>query len=307
MDWTELCITVATADTDEAAAIANMTVPYGLYIEDYSDLEEKAWEIAHIDLIDADLLARDRTRSRIHLYIEPDVNPAEALAFLGERLTAAGIAHELDRSTTREEDWANNWKQYFKPLPVGEHLLICPTWEHTDNEEGRTVLSIDPGMAFGTGGHSTTKLVLETLERHVTAGCRMLDVGCGSGILAIASLLFGAGSAEGVDIDPFAARTAVENGALNGCEPPRYVIRQGNLADAVKGQFDVIAANIVADAIIMLSPDVPRLLADGGVYIVSGIIDTREADVQKALADCDFTVAERYTEGGWVCLACHKG
>ena len=304
MDWTEVCITVATTDTDTAAAIANMTVPYGLYIEDYSDLETASWEIAHIDLIDADLLARDRAHSRIHIYIEPDVSPAEALAFLHERLTAVGIEHALDLSTASEEDWANNWKQYFKPMPVGQRLLICPTWEEPGNAEGRAVLSIDPGMAFGTGGHSTTRLVLETLEKHITPDCRMLDMGCGSGFLAIAALLLGADSARGVDIDPLAVRTAVENGAINGMQPPRYVIAQGNLADEIGGQYDVIAANIVADAIIMLSPDVPRLLAEGGVYIVSGIIDEREQDVQTALSACGFAVAERYEEKGWICLVC---
>ena len=306
MDWTEVCIRVATADTDEAAAIANMAVPYGIYIEDYSDLEQGAREIARIDLIDEDLLAKERTHSLIHLYVSPEDNPAEAVAFLRERLTACGIPHEVVANTVSEEDWANNWKKYFKPLPVGEKLLICPSWETTDNPEGRAVLSIDPGMAFGTGGHDTTRLVLETLERHVTPGCAFLDVGCGSGILSIAACLLGAGSALGIDIDALAVKTAVENGELNGLTPPRYDIRLGDLARDVSGTYPVIAANIVADAIIMLSPAIPALLAEGGVYIVSGIIDTREQDVLTALAACGFTVAERYEHGGWLCMVCRK-
>jgi len=257
MDWTEVCIRVATADTEEAAAIANMAVPYGIYIEDYSDLEQGAWEIAHIDLIDEELLGRDREHSLIHLYIDPQDNPPEAVAFLRERLTAAGVAHEVLAQTVSEEDWANNWKKYFKPLPVGERLLICPSWETVEDTAGRQVLSIDPGMAFGTGGHDTTRLVLETLERHVTPGCAFLDIGCGSGILSIAACLLGAGSAFGVDIDPLAVRTAVENGQLNGLTEPRYTIVKGDLADKVTGQYPVVAANIVADAIIALSPAVP--------------------------------------------------
>ena len=301
MDWTEVRIRVATADTEEAAAIANMAVPYGIYIEDYSDLEQGAREIAHIDLIDEELLARDRAHAIIHLYLDPQDNPPEAVAFLRERLTAAGIANDLMAETVNEEDWANNWKKFFKPLPVGEKLLICPSWE-TAPADGRAVLSIDPGMAFGTGGHDTTRLVLETLEKHITPGCAFLDIGCGSGILSIAACLLGAGTAFGVDIDALAVKTARENGELNGLTAPRYTVVEGDLADKVTGKYPVIAANIVADAIIALSPAVPALLEEDGVYIVSGIIDTREADVQTALAEVGFTVTERYEQKGWICL-----
>ena len=159
-------------------------------------------------------------------------------------------------------------------------------------------------MAFGTGGHDTTRLVLETLERHVTDGCDFLDIGCGSGILSIAACLLGAGSARGVDIDALAVRTAKENGELNGLVEPKYTILKGDLAKDVSGKYPVIAANIVADAIIALSPAVPALLAEDGVYIVSGIIDTREQDVLTALAACGFTVVERHAHGGWLCLVC---
>ena len=302
MDWTEVKITVPAADTDRAADIANMVVPYGVYIEDYSDLIEGAREIAHIDLIDEELLSRDRTRSVIHVYISPEENPAEAVAFLRERYTAAGIPHEVLTGEVREDDWANNWKKYFKPLPVGERLLICPTWEDTPEAAGRALLHIDPGMAFGTGGLDTTRLVLETLENHIHGGETLLDVGCGSGILSIAALLLGAKSAVGVDIDPLAVKTAVENGELNGLRPPAYSIRQGNLVDAVEGTFDIVAANIVADAIIALSAGIRPFLKPGGLYIMSGIIDTREQDVLGALARCGFTVRERLEHGGWLCL-----
>lgn len=302
MDWTEVRVTVPAVQTDRAAAIAHMTVPYGLYIEDYSDLETGAREIAHIDLIDEALLARDRDHAVLHIYISPEESPAEALAFLQEHLTAAGIVHELASGTVREEDWANNWKQYFKPLPVGERLLICPTWEAPGDTHGRAVLSIDPGMAFGTGGHATTRLVLETLEGHIGPATDILDVGCGSGILSIAALLLGAGHALGIDIDPLAVKTAVENGARNGFGPPRFTVRQGDLAERVEGQYDVVAANIVADAIIALSPAIPRFLKPNGVYIVSGIIDSREADVQTALTACGFTVSGRREADGWLCL-----
>lgn len=306
MDWTEVCIRIPAAVVDEAAAIANMVVPYGIYIEDYSDLEQGAREIARIDLIDEDLLAKERDTALIHLYISPEENPAEAIAFLRERYTAVGIDHAVDSNNVREEDWANNWKKYFKPLPVGEKILICPSWETAENPDGRAVLSIDPGMAFGTGGHDTTRLVLETLEKYVTEGVDFLDVGCGSGILSIAACLLGAGRALGIDIDALAVKTAIENGILNGLTTPKYEIRLGDLAKDVSGKFPVIAANIVADAIIMLSPAIPALLADDGVYIVSGIIDTREQDVLTALDACGFAVVERHEHGGWLCLVCKK-
>ena len=306
MDWTEVCIRIPAVHVDEAAAIANMVVPYGIYIEDYSDLEQGAREIARIDLIDEDLLAKERDTALIHLYISPEENPAEAVAFLRERYTAVGIDHAVDSNSVREEDWANNWKKYFKPLPVGEKILICPSWEQTDNPDGRAILSIDPGMAFGTGGHDTTRLVLETLEKYVTEGVDFLDVGCGSGILSIAACLLGAGRALGIDIDALAVKTAIENGLLNGLTTPKYEIRLGDLAKDVSGKFPVIAANIVADAIIMLSPAIPSLLAEDGVYIVSGIIDTREQDVLTALDACGFSVVERREHGGWLCMVCKK-
>ncbi|MBQ3203273.1 MAG: 50S ribosomal protein L11 methyltransferase [Clostridia bacterium] len=306
MDWTEVCIRIPAAAVDEAAAIANMVVPYGIYIEDYSDLEQGAREIARIDLIDEDLLAKERDTALIHLYISPEENPAEAIAFLRERYTAVGIDHAVDANNVREEDWANNWKKYFKPLPVGEKILICPSWETAENPDNRAVLSIDPGMAFGTGGHDTTRLVLETLEKYVTDGVDFLDVGCGSGILSIAACLLGAGRALGIDIDALAVKTAIENGELNGLTAPKYEIRLGDLARDVDGTFPVIAANIVADAIIMLSPAIPALLAEDGVYIVSGIIDTREQDVLAALDNCGFAVVERHEHGGWLCMVCKK-
>ena len=306
MDWTEVCIRVPGEDTDRAAAIANMVVPYGIYIEDYSDLEIGAREIAHIDLIDEELLARDRTQTLIHLYISPEENPMEAVQFLKERFSAEQIPVEVVTDTVSEQDWANNWKKYFKPLPVGEKLLIRPTWETVENTEGRAVLSIDPGMAFGTGGHDTTRMVLEAIESVVTPDTDVLDVGCGSGILSIASLLLGAKSAVGVDIDAVAVKMAVENGTINGFEPPRYVMKQGDLVEEIHGEFDLVVANIVADAIIMLSKSIPQFLKPNGTYIVSGIIDTREQDVVQALTECGFVIRERRFHGGWLCFVCGK-
>ena len=300
-NWTEIKIEIPARDADRAGDIANMVVPYGIYMEDYSHLEEEAREVAHIDLIDEELLQKDRDKAVIHVYISPEENPAEAVSFLGERYRAAGIPFEITQDTCAEEDWINNWKKYFKPMPVGKKLLIRPLWEEDYDPQGRTVLHLEPGLAFGTGTHETTRLCLELLEKYVVPGVDFLDMGCGSGILSVAALALGARAAVGVDIDPLAVKTAEENARVNGVEG-RFTGICGNLAQKVTGKFQVAAANIVADIVILLSQDAPRFLYPDSVYIVSGIIDSREADVLDALSG-RFTVLERREEKGWVAMA----
>jgi len=305
-DWTEIKITVPVEYVDKAGDIANMTVPYGIYIEDYSDLEQGARDIAHIDLIDEELLKKDRTKGIVHIYISPKANPAEAVAFLKERYDSEGVDYEIDTDICRNSDWENNWKKYFKPIPVGEKLLIRPVWEDEFESDGRAVLNLEPGLAFGSGTHETTRLCLTALEKYITPETRMLDVGCGSGILSVASLLLGAKSAVGVDIDPLAVKTAAENGERNGFGADKYTLYHGNLTDKISGKFDVVAANIVADAIIMLSSQIGQFMEDDGVYIVSGIIDIREAEVVAALDECGFEIIKRNEDSGWLCLECMK-
>lgn len=300
-NWTELKIEVPAEQADLAGAIANMVVPYGIYMEDYSHLEEEAMEIAHIDLIDEGLLQKDRTKAIIHIYISPEANPAEAVSFLEERFRAEGIPFALSQDSCVEEDWINNWKKYFHPIPVGEKLLIRPLWEDEYDPQGRTVLHLEPGLAFGTGTHETTRLCLELLEKYITPGVDFLDMGCGSGILSVAALLLGAKSAVGVDIDPLAVKTAQENAQTNGVAD-RFTGICGNLAEKVTGKFQVVAANIVADVVILLSKDAPRFLTPDSTYIISGIIDTREQDVLNAL-EPTFQVIERREEKGWVAMA----
>lgn len=303
-NWTEIRITVPAERVDEAGAIASMTVPYGIYIEDYSNLEEEAMEIAKIDLIDEDLLAKDRTKGIVHIYISPEENPQEAVSFIRERLEAEVISYDIELLGCAREDWENNWKQYFKPIAVGEKLLIRPVWVDEYEANGRAVLNLEPGVAFGTGTHETTRLCLQALENHITKGCKMLDVGCGSGILSVAGMLLGAESATGVDIDKLAVKVAVENGRLNGFSAPAYNMIHGNLTDKISGTYEVVTANIVADAIIMLTPSIKPFLKPDAAYIVSGIIDIREDEVLTCLAENGFGIIRRHTEGGWVCLEC---
>ncbi len=181
-------------------------------------------------------------------------------------------------------------------------MTICPTWEEKPQKGERSVLCIDPGMAFGTGGHDTTRLMLETMESYIKGGEKILDVGCGSGILSIAALLFGVSSSLGVDIDSLAVKTAIENGRINGFCPPEYTVKHGDLVDSVDGSFDIVVANIVADAIIMLSEKIRPFLKQDGVFIVSGIIEPRESKVKTALCNNGFKLIERRQSGGWLAL-----
>ena len=303
-NWTEIKINVPVERVDEAGSIASMTVPYGIYIEDYSNLEEEAMEIAKIDLIDEDLLAKDRSIGIVHIYISPEENPQEAVSFIKERLESEKIEYSIELANCAREDWENNWKQYFKPINVGNKLIIRPIWVDEYDAGDRKVLNLEPGIAFGTGTHETTRLCLEALENYITPDTNMLDVGCGSGILSVAGMLLGAKDVIGVDIDKLAVKVAIENGKLNGFQYPEYNMIVGNLIDRVTGKYNVVTANIVADAIIMLTPDVKNFLSDDAVYIVSGIIDIREDEVLSCLAENGFTIINRRSENGWVCLEC---
>lgn len=304
MDWTEIIVEVDTKDIDTAGNIAQMTVPYGIYIEDYSMLEQEVLEIARIDLIDEELLQQDRTKGKVHIYISPEDNPTEAIAFLKERLEAEGITYRILSDTCDVEGCLENWKKYFHPINIGQRLLIRPVWREDYDPQGRIVLNLEPGLAFGTGTHETTRLCLEALEKYTFDGATMLDVGCGSGILSVAALLLGAKSATGIDIDELAVKSSIENAQRNGVAD-RYTGIHGNLTDKAQGTYDIITANIVADAIIMLSGDIEHFMNDNTIYIMSGIIDTRLDDVLTALPP-SLEIIRQYEEKGWICLVAQK-
>lgn len=305
MNWTEITVSVPQKDTETAAAIANMTVPYGIYIEDYSDLEEKAEEIAHINLIDEDLIAKDRTVSVIHIYISECDNAAEALEFLKERLTAEGIKYTAGAVGVNDADWNENWKKYFHSTEIGNKLAIVPSWEQYENKENRTILHIDPGAAFGTGTHATTCSCLQMLEDYVTESTQMLDIGCGSGILAIASVLLGAKNAVGVDIDAQSVKTAKENAEINGISGKTDFLI-GDLAEKVTGKYSLVCANIVADVIIRLLADVEKFMTDDGVLLVSGIIDMRENDVLSSAEENGFEIIKKVYKDNWCAFALRR-
>ena len=254
-------------------------------------------------------------RSRITFYLE-----AKEAGFskLGEvRIALEGLKKErkdlgtllMTLENVEDADWENNWKQYYKPMEIGERLLVIPQWEEADPGD-RAPLYLDPGLTFGTGAHATTRLCLTALEGLVRGGERVLDLGCGSGILSVAALRLGAGSALAVDIDDKCRDAARENAGLNGIGPERLDILVGNLltdeavAAKIGGGYDVVLANIVADVIIALAPRVRGLLNPGGTFLCSGVIEGRTAEVEAALAASGLEVLERREDGGWYAFTC---
>ena len=303
MEWTDISITVPRRYADTAEAVATMVANGGIYIEDYADLEQQAWEIAHVDLIEQELLDKPRDVVIVHMYLAPDENPAEVLPLFRQRLDDAGVEYTLNTEGVEQEDWQNAWKQYYHAMDIGQRLAIVPGWEEYDTD--RTVITMDPGMAFGTGTHETTSLCLETLDELVQGGERMLDIGTGSGILAIAALKLGAKEAEGVDIDPMCVRTAGENARRNGVAE-RLTVLVGDLSDKASGVYDIITANIVAAAILSLAPAVPALMAPGAKFIASGIIDERRDEVLDGLTAAGLRPVQVKEKRGWVCIICEK-
>ena len=303
MEWTDIRITVPQQYAETAEAIATMVSNGGIYIEDYSDLEQQAWEIAHVDLIEQELLDKPRDIVIVHMYLAPDENPAEVLPLFRERLDAAGVPYTLDPAGVQQEDWQNAWKKYYHAMDIGSRLAIVPGWETYDTDRIR--ITMDPGLAFGTGTHETTALCLELLDSLVQGGERVLDVGTGSGILAIAALKLGAREADGVDIDPMCVRTAGENAERNGVDG-RFRVLVGDLSDKAEGVYDIITANIVAAAILSLAPAVPALMAPGAKFICSGIIDERKDEVLAGLQASGLRPVEIKEKRGWVCILCEK-
>jgi len=207
------------------------------------------------------------------------------------------------------DDWSEKWRESYKPFELGEKLIICPSWETCDNKPGRAVLTLEPGNAFGTGLHQTTQLCLLELEKYVKPGDSALDLGCGSGILSVAAVLLGAGSAVAADIDPSAARSAAENAALNAIGPEKYtalhgdILRDGPLRERILSRkYEIVLANIVADVIIGLTAFAAECLAPGGLFIVSGIIDDRLSDVTAKLRSAGLQILSVTQKDVWVCV-----
>ncbi|MBO5845532.1 MAG: 50S ribosomal protein L11 methyltransferase [Clostridia bacterium] len=302
-EWTRIKVTVPLAQLDELVAVMSMINNY-LQIEDYSDIDLKT---CYGDLIDESILNADKTIASVSVYVPADVGVADNIAYLKERFSTNGIDGKIDISGVNEDDWANSWKAYYKPIKIGERIVIVPAWEKYEPCEGEIIVRMDPGMAFGTGSHETTRLVIGLLEKYIRSGERVLDVGCGSGILAICASKLGAEICRAYDIDPIAVKVARENikdsGQTNITCDQSDLLRQVDVSD---GGYDVICANIVADIIIRMTPDVSKYLNDGGVLLASGIIVERVEDVVECFEKNGFEIAERVVDNGWCALVVRK-
>ena len=302
-EWTRIKVTVPLEQLDDLVAVMSMINNY-LQIEDYSDIDLKT---CYGDLIDESILNADKTIASVSVYVPAGVGIADNLAFLHERFETNRIDGKIDISGVNEDDWANSWKAYYKPIKIGDKIVIVPAWEKYEAKEGEIIVRMDPGMAFGTGSHETTRLVIGLLEKYIKGGERVLDVGTGSGILAICASKLGADVCRAYDIDPIAVKVARENikdsGLTNVTCDQSDLLRQ---VDTSEGGYDVICANIVADIIIRMTPEVAKYMNEGAVILASGIIIERAEDVIACFEQNGFKIVDKAEENGWCALVVGK-
>lgn len=320
MDWIKVCIYTSSQGIDTVCAKLDDIGITGVQIDDAAEFDEfmeqnkKYW-----DYVDEQLEKQMHGETKVTFYIENNDNYKETLKNIEQMLegikktdteqSMGKLSYITD--CVNDEDWANNWKKYFKPIEVGEKILIQPEWEKHSEKTDRTVFTVNPGMTFGTGTHSSTKLCIRALEKVITPQTDMLDIGCGSGILSIISLLLGAKSAIGIDIDENSKHTAYENAKMNSVDKSKYTVYTGDiLTDKLlfekisQKKYSVIAANIVADVIIALLPTVKKLIMPGGTFICSGIINERLNDVLDAVKLNSIKVSYVEKDGEWSSVVC---
>lgn len=316
MDWLELKIDTSHAGLDAVTELLEQQGVTGVMIDDEADFQSflennrQYW-----DYVDEELLAQKKGVSRVTFYLERNENALGTVAAVRIAMAALKKEHPeyapmlLTMEDVADEDWENNWKQFYKPMEIGNRLLVVPEWEEAHGGE-RVKLVLNPGLTFGTGSHATTRLCLQALDTHIHGGESVLDLGCGSGILSIAALRLGAARAFACDIDEKCVDVAYENAALNGIGKDRYTVRWGDvlsdeaLRQEMGGGYDVMVANIVADVIMGLSGSVRPFLKAGGLFLCSGIIDDRAEEVLAKLKGDGWDVFEQRSSEGWFSYLC---
>ena len=316
MKWLALHIDTSPAGLEPVSAMLEDLGIEGLVIEDEGDFRDfLEHNRQYWDYVDEELDQSMTGKCRITFYVEESDQGFTTVAAV--RIAMADLKKEhpeyapllMTMDGIEDADWENNWKAFYKPMEIGERLIVIPDWEEAD-PHGRVALRMNPGLTFGTGSHATTRLCLQALEKLVHPGMKVLDLGCGSGILSIAALLLEADSAFACDIDEKAVDVAYENAALNGVGREKYTVRAGDvtsdqrLRKEMGGSWDIVVANIVSDVIIALAPTVGELLAENGVFICSGIIDDRAEEVKGKLEEAGFTILESRSSEGWFSFTC---
>ena len=316
MKWLALHIDTSPAGLEPVSAMLEDLGIEGLVIEDEGDFRDfLEHNRQYWDYVDEELDQSMTGKCRITFYVEESDRGFTTVAAV--RIAMADLKKEhpeyapllMTMDGIEDADWENNWKAFYKPTEIGERLIVIPDWEEAD-PHGRVALRMNPGLTFGTGSHATTRLCLQALEKLVHPGMKVLDLGCGSGILSIAALLLGADSAFACDIDEKAVDVAYENAALNGVGREKYTVRAGDvtsdqrLRKEMGGSWDIVVANIVSDVIIALAPTVGELLAENGVFICSGIIDDRAEEVKGKLEEAGFAILESRSSEGWFSFTC---
>ena len=321
MNWTEINIYTTTEGVEPLCGCLLGLGINGFVVKDAKDFEDfLSDKTGNWDYIDDDLMGLKNCETCVTVYLPENSQGAdfllaikEEVARLAERDTEKDFGRlVVELSNVKEEDWANNWKQYFKPLTIGKKLLIKPSWETYDKKDNRKILEIDPASSFGTGQHNTTQLCLELLENNIADGDRVLDLGCGSGILSIAAMLLGAKEITAIDIEENAVKTAKDNAEKNSIPDEKYtaycgnVITDNDLVNKIGSGYDVIVANIVADVLIAMSKLFPKFLREEGTLIMSGVISERKDEVIDAVKANGFTLKSIQEKDGWVAISMKK-
>ena len=309
--WTDLIFEVDIKNAKKTEAFASQCTSLGIYIEDYSDMERMLPLIGRADYIADELSSKDRNCAAIHIYIPSGESYEEVISHMTELLESSDIKFAYRCESLNENDWANDWKKFHKAQRIGKRLVICPSWEEYDKSEDDILITIDPGTSFGTGEDETTRVCMRLLETYIQKEDKLLDMGCGSGVLSIAALLLGAESATGVDIDKNSVGASIENAQINHVAD-RFAGRWGNVLtdnlfkQELGGDYDLICANIMADVHLAMKEIYYNKLKDNGKLILSGIIHTRSDEVRSSFEQSGFGFLDLEEENGWIALGFKK-